>query len=367
MSNSHEISLISFKKNLDGTIYLTGIEKNTKKKFTLKCTAEQLCQTTLTPNNKNNKKTINSNLFKLTDIPSVMRKKQWNKAAYLNEKWLNGVNLSMNPEEKGQWSEVRSSLILYEPKIFNHQWLKKFQRYRDGVNALGKTLTSAAASKQFELAIDKKNIIQSVSIGKKYTYRSNYDELKKITKSSENNSRLLKKFHKKYQFQFYTIDKGIISQTNTYISNNYEIDDLWATFGSFAIYAAIGDYTIIPETNGYRVIIDSFICYAIDSYDFIIKGGNPDDYLGHWNKENFDFNVLIKDKENNINTHRHSRTGEYYSTFIPEKILYPVFNRHYQEYRKLYNKGQDMVVWTEITEITMRNMERKYREFFISK
>ncbi|WP_201510335.1 DUF6402 family protein [Psychrobacter alimentarius] len=366
MTNDYNVLVTSMNYNTDGTITVRGTRQGTKEAFTLICTAEQLCRSTLTPNNSTNQTSTSVPLFKLSDIPSAMREKGSHMAAYLNEKWLNDRSLEMNIAEKGRWATIRPSLILYKPDIFNHQWLKKFERYNNALDDIKTNITSDACKKLILKYFKRDGAFRSSKLKKlSYSSESNYKELKNINSRDNSELKKLQKFHENWQCQKLLIDDGINDQLHTFIKSGFKVDDLWATFGSFAIYAAIGNYRIIPQTGDYYMVyIESIICYAIDSYDFIIT---PDDYLGHWNKKDFDFNIILKNRINNLNTHRNPRGGDYIGSFNPNNLLYPIYNHHYQEYRKKYQKGKDMVVWTKPEIISMKDVKNKFKTFVVSK
>ncbi|MGP9513589.1 DUF6402 family protein, partial [Psychrobacter sp. AOP5-GZ1-6] len=316
------------------------------------------CSSTLKLNNSTSQTTTIVPLFKLTNIPAVMRSKGWHMAAYLNEKWLTDTSLEMTAAEKGDWSKIRPDLILYKPNVFNHKWLENFERYNDAIDEIKINITSKASKKLILKYLNRDGAFKSSNLkGLSYSSESNYRDLKNINSENDKELKKLQKFHENWQCQKQSIDDGVNDQLDTYIKNGFKIDDLWSTFGSFAIYAAIGDYKIIPQRNDYYMIyIESIICYAIDSYDFIEI---PNDYLGHWNKDKFEFNILFKKDINNLK----SPAG----TFNPINLLYPVYNSHYQEYRKKYKKGRDMVVWTKPKVISMENMSNEFKTFIVKK
>lgn len=366
MAEDYKVLVTNLSYHSDGTITVTGTKQGIKESFSLRCTAEQLCSSTLTPNNSTNQTTTSVPLFKLTDIPTVMRKKGWHMAAYLNEKWLNDESLEMNAAEKGRWAIVRPSLILYKPSIFNHQWLKNFKRYNDALDDIKTNITSKASRRLVLKYLKRDGAFKSSNLkGLSFSSESNYRDLKTINSGNVNELKKLQTFHENWQCQELPIDDGLNDQLDTYIRSGFKVDDLWSTFGSFAIYACIGDYKVIPQRNNYFMIyIESIVCYAIDSYEFITP---PDDYLGHWSRDEFDFNLIFKKNINNLNSHRHSRTGEFRGSFNPNNLLYPVYNSHYQEYRKKYKKGRDMVVWTKPETISMEDMSNEFKTFIVTK
>lgn len=366
MENDYKVLVTNINYHTDRTITVTGTRQGTREEVKLTCTAEQLCSSTLKPKNSSNKTQTAKPLFKLTDIPSVIRAKGWHMAAYLNEKWLNDASLEMTVAEKGRWTIVRPSLILYKPNIFNHQWLKNFERYNDALDDIKTNIISEASKKLILKYLKRDGAFKLSNLkGLSYSSKSNYQDLKNISSVNDYELKKLQIFHENWQCQKLAIDDGWNDKLASFVSSGFKVDDLWSTFGSFAIYAAIGDYKIIPQKGGfYMIYIESLICYAIDSYDFITP---PNDYLGHWSKNEFGFNIISKSKINRLSSNRSPRTGEYTDSFNPNNLLYPVYNHHYKQYRKNYKKGKDMVVWTKPEMISMADMSNEFKTFVVKK
>lgn len=332
--------------NKDGSLIVRGkTEQGTT--VNLQCDPTVLCTATLKANNAQNVTTTSINLFKLTDIPNVMELKGWKQAAFLQRKWFNESAVTMKNEEKGKWSTSNPKLDYYDPSRFNHEWLSKFSRYNISLVALKSKLLSKNAKKNIVKILALKRVLTPSTFTEQASYqgRSNYHSLT----DTEN----LKKFHQDWQFQYQGIDNTLPRKLVTATGNlPNPIDNLWAAFGAFNIYAGIGDYKVIfsKSSQNYTIIIQSIICYAIDSYDFIIeKSSNKNDYLGHWNKNNVTFSFSLLDQNTIENTMMVvvDDTGTTEEYFIPEKLFYPIFNQHYQSYRQKHNKGRDMVIWTK--------------------
>ena len=359
MAADYKVLVTGIRYNADGTITVTGTKQNTREAFTLRCSAEQLCESTLIPNNSTNQTSTTTPLFKLSDIPSVMRSKGWYKAAYLNEKWLSGNSVTMTNSDKGSWGTSNQALNYYDPSVFNHTWLSNFSRYNSAIDFLiHNTITNNSKDVIIErLFRDGAFSNSNFSNAKQNIYSSS--NFKNI--SNGNNCQFL---HNNWQIQLKEIDTNILSQGATYIAER-GIDDLWATFGSFAVYSAIADYRVTALVdNWFQITIESIVCYIVDSYDFI---KNPDDYLGHWSKDDFDFNLVLRDKIDNLNSHRNSRGGEYTGSFNPSNLLYPVYNHNYLAYRDKYIKGRDMTVWSRPHKIDISSMEESYNTFRVRK
>lgn len=359
MAEDYKVLVQNPNYHSDGTITVAVTKQGTKEAFTLRCTAEQLCSSTLTPNNSTNQTSTSVPLFKLTDIPTVMRSKGWDKAAYLNEKWLTGSSVVMSNSDKGKWWDSNVALNYYDPSVFNHTWLSNFARYNNAIDFLtNNTITN-----------NTKNLIL------KYLHRdgafsdSNFSNTRVNLYSSSNYKEIndgssFQLLHRDWQIQLSRIDSNLFNKGWTFITEG-GIDDLWATFGSFSVYSAIADYSVTALVdNWFQITVESIVCYIVDSYDYITP---PDDYLGHWSKDEFDFNIVSKDEINNLNAHRSPQTGEFRELFNPSNLLYPVYNHHYQKYRERYNKGRDMAVWSRPHKINISNMNESYHTFRVNK
>ena len=334
----------------DGTIGIIGNKASTDEDFILTCNAHDWCVATLrAENNQKLPKAIE--LFRLSDIPNVMKIKKWPYAAFINNKWLSEPAVEMTSEEKGKWEKSNPALDYYEPHMFNHEWLSKFERYRKALTALKENIINDNTKPIIIKKLQDSGILKKDMFFNRQTYElsSSYPT---IVKASD-----MKEFHKNWQFQHVKIDSNITSQATTYMAKG--IDDLWATFGSCAVYAGIGDYRISKfyGIEQYEIEIKSIICYVVDSYDFIVTE-KDDDYLGHWNKTSFDFHTpfsirnQIYDKAEKLPHKGLTQVKVNY-----EELLYPVFNHHYQAYRKKMGKGRDMVIWTKPYKIVLNEAE----------
>ncbi len=333
----------------NGSITVIG-KTSDGKNATFTCDATDLCQYTLKPNNKDGKTIVITELFKLSDIPNVMRKKGWAKAAYLNQRWLNGKGLAMLPSEKGEWSTSNPKLDYYEPTMFNHEWLSQFDRYNDAIIKLCNNITTVNAQKKLFKYLKREEVFSSSNFKNDLTSYSANSDYRSI-----DNAKKIKSFHNNWQFQFQRINSTFNEQVGTYIKNRFELDDLWAAFGSFAIYAGVGDYKIVEsaDKNYFIVTLESIVCYAVDSYDFIVKTGN--DYLGHWNKNDVHchpFNPKIR----GLNYSYYHGASKPIGNFNPNNLTYPVFNSHYEAYRKKLAKGRDMVIWSKPHVLDLKKM-----------
>lgn len=363
--------IISVRDDFDysnNKINISGTKIDTGERVDIVCLPSQECTSILTKNNAKKTQVITP-LFKLTDIPNVMEKMGWYKAAYLNRKWLAGDSLELSIEHKTKVASTPNKFHLFEPEKFNHEWLKKFPRYTTALEEIQNNIITNATKKLILKYLIRDGAFKDNNYKTKsyFASKSNYKELSSINK--------IKDFHDLWQIQLHRIDSGIAEKARTFLGNALEIDDLWAAFGSFTIYAGIGDYQIVLQNSGYyTIIIESIICYAVDSYDFIVTS-KSDDYLGHWNRNQFDFSYAdfvinqIKPKStasvegSSIVTHSFGTSG----TIDTSKISFPIYNRHYQSYRKKYGKGKDMIVWTQPIILKLDNLRNNFKSFTISK
>lgn len=81
--------------------------------------------------------------IKLTDLPSVMRKKGWPVGAAVMEKWLTGSMRKMTKDEKtGDIPADKYPLEFIDTKLITWKWLSNFEIVRDGRATLITRLTA---------------------------------------------------------------------------------------------------------------------------------------------------------------------------------------------------------------------------------
>lgn len=114
------------------------------------------------------------------------------------------------------------------------------------------------------------------------------------------------------------------------------LDDVYGAFGNFLVKVAATRFRTIVDDNGFQAIeIEEVGLYGRDTYDFLNVDG--DQLLGYWADEG----VL--------------RPGVYdYYIAKPDVISSEgvdycrITNDHFNQYRKLHNKGGDMISYTTV-------------------
>jgi hypothetical protein len=114
------------------------------------------------------------------------------------------------------------------------------------------------------------------------------------------------------------------------------LDDVYGAFGNFLVKVAATRFRTIVDDNGFQAIeIEEVGLYGRDTYDFLNDDG--DQLLGYWADEG----VL--------------RPGVY-DYFIGKPAVISsegvdycrITNDHFNQYRKLHNKGGDMISYTTV-------------------
>lgn len=284
----------------------------------IQCQPELVCTTQLTPSNDQAPATAPVELFKLRDIPDVMKKLGWPVAARIQEKWFSNSKKEMNEKEK-------KGDLDYDPKFIDTtsaslEWVLGYERAQNAYTELKASLNSPKAR---QVLIDK------------LRHQSHLAQLIPLTGITLNNTNdAIPALHKNWQFQRAPVDVSNTDRLKTYLRGT---DDLFAAFGGFNLYAAAGRISLTPQTeNLLQVSIPQVIVYAKDTYDFI----EPDQYLGHWNRQGVQ--ALLA---NNISDSLDAPfRPHWYST--PKDLYFCVRNKHYQEWRKKNGTGGDMLIYT---------------------
>ena len=168
------------------------------------------------------------------------------------------------------------------------------------------------------------------------------------------------KYHKKWQFQFQKVDTEYLDKAQR---GFLKIDDLWASFGGFSLFAALHSVRLWSNQQGFcSITLRDFYCYAADTYDFI----GDWQYLGHWKKNN----VLVSKLEAGVNEVYHNRNNHPSSSNIKSiststthdlgemyEFYFCVRNEHYNRDRERHGNGGEMIIWTGPTAYSLAEKE----------
>ncbi|TQV62097.1 MAG: hypothetical protein FNT15_07940 [Sulfurovum sp.] len=228
--------------------------------------------------------------------------------------------------------------------MLSWQWLMTPNRMKIYLENLKQNLTTDSAIRNIVKILLRDGILTDSSF--KQGVYSRYE--------TPNDMRMWN-YHRKFQFQFESIDQEL---DQTKFANIDNMDDLWASFGGFSLYAGIKNIEIYAPTNDYcEITIPNFKCYGADSYEF--SGDNQ--YLGHWNKKGLrtksaDAGIAIFNQNgNNTNDPSFMHTLGYARFQDAYDVYFCVRNEHYNRYREKYGKGGEMIVWTQPNIIPIKN------------
>lgn len=287
----------------------------------------------LTPSGQSDRVKQDVELLRLSDLSKVMDKKGWKVAAALQREWFKRSALEMTAAEKSKRVEPRKSLDYINDGMLSYDWLMGHPRMNDYWRQLRDNLLSPNA----KAAIIRK-LKESGKLTEKVFQRGFGADFSSDRSLITKNRR---EFHEKWQFQVIPVDIAVHQQAARYMAGS---DDLWAAFGGFSLYAALGDVTLYSPSKGWCAItLDNFVCYAIDTYEFI--GDNQ--YLGHWNKNDIKVvpAAVVNDSTNNVSPPVIRKSSAELKKLY--ELYFCVRNEHFNQYRKMFGKGGDMLVWTK--------------------
>lgn len=278
------------------------------------CRPELICSRQLTPVTDSDAKVVPLEMFRLSDIPATMRKKGWNVAARVQEKWFSNPPVAMDDDQKRGVKPYDPRLV--DTNTVSLEWVLSFPRARSKYNELVKSVFD----QQLRLAILKMVGTTGLIDGKPHSFSPARTDIQS--------------YHRQWQFQRAPID---VDQSEKAEAFAFGIDDLFATFGGFNLNAAVDQIEVKPlQDGGILVSIQKIAIYARDTYDFI----EPSQYLGHWNKDDM----------TTVPLHHAADAADYPVIPVgnPKSIFFCVRNRHYQQWRKKYGKGGDMLIFTNM-------------------
>ncbi|MGN7984010.1 DUF6402 family protein [Burkholderia sp. 22313] len=160
-----------------------------------------------------------------------------------------------------------------------------------------------------------------------------------------------------------------------------------AALGNFNLYAAVGrvnistgkyfQYDTTARTKAYCIdaiaTITHIHVYVKDNYSFNDKGDGNSQYLGHWNKNDMILSYraavsdIIDGKKlhtrmgnapiTETTTNRHYFSGDPLDKPVDKRpgirklliknVYYPVYNKNYNEWRELHNRGSDFMIYSK--------------------
>lgn len=181
--------------------------------------------------------------------------------------------------------------------------------------------------------------------------------------------------HKDFQFQLKMVPTFATTK-------GFGPTDLTAALGDFGFYAAIGEFQVSAQANydysdnGKQQIcylptvsVTHIYVYAKDSYSFNDKKGlSSSQYLGHWNKNGLTmvYPSVAADVANKIGKRYKvnvdfemidypiATNSSFFGLINPKHVYYPIRNRDFNAWRNKFNRGGDIVVYSEFKKVKLK-------------
>ncbi|EOC1475067.1 hypothetical protein ACI1AG_004107, partial [Cronobacter turicensis] len=229
---------------------------------------------------EDNQQKVSVRLFKITDIPEVMKNMGWVVAANFMRKWFNDPFYEMTMEEKIGDSAITTIDKTHILSDLDFEWLLKSERVAKIFN---QNLLSVTFVREYHSFLGKK------AIGSK-TLSNGLNVI--ISRIEQNGffDRINQKLYEcnidftsmsamdldfKGQFNFVRIGSTLWEKSTD------ELDDVYGALGSFIIKVAFTKLRVEKaEFDQFVILIDELGWYVRDTYDFI--NDESDQLLGYW-------------------------------------------------------------------------------------
>lgn len=235
----------------------------------------------LTSENEN-KQTVPVKIFKITDIPDVMEKKDWTVSARFMRKWFNDPFYEMTSKEKLNKVDMNTVDKRHVIEDLDFDWLLTSSlRIKPIYDNFVRQVSNVIEYNDY--LGRKKQISQQLSNGLCYIINRLDEsglfvnnEIKECYLNYGNLSAI--ELDKISQFNFIKIGSTLWEKaTDT-------LDDVYGALGSFIIKIAFTDLTVTRDTDGFmRLEIKELGLYVRDTYEFMNDG--DDQLLGYWGEK----------------------------------------------------------------------------------
>ncbi|MFO3839843.1 DUF6402 family protein [Klebsiella grimontii] len=235
----------------------------------------------LTSENEN-KQTVPVKIFKITDIPDVMEKKDWTVSARFMRKWFNDPFYEMTSKEKLNKVDMNTVDKRHVIEDLDFDWLLTSSlRIKPIYDNFVRQVSNVIEYNDY--LGRKKQISQQLSNGLCYIINRLDEsglfvnnEIKECYLNYGNLSAI--ELDKISQFNFIKIGSTLWEKaTDT-------LDDVYGALGSFIIKIAFTDLTVTRNTDGFmRLEIKELGLYVRDTYEFMNDG--DDQLLGYWGEK----------------------------------------------------------------------------------
>jgi len=294
--------------------------------------------------------------FDMLDLPDAMDKEKFKIAAKLARKWFSGPSYTYDNHPDGPQPIV-------DTKTVTLSWALSYGSVKKNYEAL---YTKDVYSANAIIFVKKKlNSFFSKTFAAGGVITKRMDTLKITDKS-------VVRLHHEFQFQL-----NHISTLATI--DDFGPTDLTAALGSFNLYAAIGEFQVVahPEYNDSSggkqqvcytptVTITHVYIYAKDNYSFNDEKSSSQ-YLGHWNKSGI---IMVSpttvastaaELVDTMTDRVDLELGNYpvtnyikmFGSVSPDTVYYPIRNRDFRAWRSKFNKGGDIMVYSNVKKIKL--------------
>jgi hypothetical protein len=312
---------------------------------------------TLTPSTDTTPIKIKLKRFSLEQIPQVMRKKGWNTAAKLQDKWFNQAAFEASEDHQKGKEDYPYPDKNVDTDTITMKWLTsgEFPRVAVKMEELKRSLSSAKVFDSIRSTVKQRMKEKKLDLANKK------DAI--FTPWKDAGEKISQQYHREWHFQHVKIDaqpweKAQRLERNP-SSDTYTVaDELYAALGTFSLNAAIAEIKITQDSSRRTLIrVTKIVIYARDTYDFV----GPQ-YLGHWNEDGLKIIVThlpeITHREEKKQIPLEDLNALYIDDFDgnpppPDARWFCVRNQHYNEWRrKNPTKGHDMLVFSDAILLT---------------
>jgi hypothetical protein len=299
-----------------------------------------------TPTQNTQGKVCYADVFRLTDLPTIMDAKQWPISAILMRKWFASPAHTMSSDEKQGKTDARSyPANLVDTSTVKMSWALSFPRIKSRYEQIfGSTGLFGSKPAVYESTAARKELIKKlIKAGKFGLNREAYGEL----------GASVLEVNDLWQFQFHKIG-GKEYNAATYgeaaarevFQSDPGLDDMWGALADTLFKIAAAGF-VTPklkevdtglqcgfEAEYYEVSVDTIGVYLRDTYDF-----NGDQYLGHWSKSSAPYIRLFA-----MGASRGSCPNDYVE----------VSNKHFRTHRQVTNKGGDLLIFSDVLQTRLK-------------
>ena len=288
-----------------------------------------IATSTTSPKSNTVGKTVKVCQFKLSDIPSTMRKKGWTVAPKLMERWFSNPAWAITPEDKQDAPgtlDIQRAPAQIDTANVTMQWFLGIPRARSLHDQLLNGTGEPGGMPRWKNPKAKNSLVTKLRRSNKFT---NQVEIfgQGLSSPQLSNQCLLNEIK-------YDAD-----------ARKDPLDDLFGALGDFVIRVA-GAGRVEPKFDenkkviGHRIHIERVGVFIRDVYDF--NGFQP---LGLWNFSDvkkglgtFNPNVALDQQCSVVETSKPPSEEDYFE----------VENADFEAYRKKFGKGGDFVVYSDV-------------------